>query len=256
MSNPWTYTFDDLEELGEGSHPYYYALVEVEVPEDYEVSYTNNPVNASDIKDNMDARAQAQTGGTTPPALLTLLATNTLEGYENTLDISIIKIDETSRTDSSQTKLPNATFTLYKYTVPTGSSTGDYTVYPDESSSQKTTGSEEGSNYGTLTFAGLPDGQYKLSETEPPDGYVKLEDNDIYFDIVNGVLQRYNGAYTGTARSSQDEIAESDEVVNVTYAKAGAAFTVGNEPGVELPHTGGLGTRLYTILRILLLLIG
>ena len=256
LSNPWTYTFDDLEELGEGSHPYYYALVEVEVPEDYEVSYTNNPVNASDIKDNMDARAQAQTGGTTPPALLTLLATNTLEGYENTLDISIIKIDETSRTDSSQTKLPNATFTLYKYTVPTGSSTGDYTVYPDESSSQKTTGSEEGSNYGTLTFAGLPDGQYKLSETEPPDGYVKLEDNDIYFDIVNGVLQRYNGAYTGTARSSQDEIAESDEVVNVTYAKAGAAFTVGNEPGVELPHTGGLGTRLYTILGILLLLLG
>ena len=38
LSDPWKYTFDDLEELGEGGHPYYYALIEVEVPEFYLVS--------------------------------------------------------------------------------------------------------------------------------------------------------------------------------------------------------------------------
>ena len=54
------------------------------MPEDYEVSYLNNPVNASDIKENMDAIAEANKHNMENPdepmdvpSALTLSAINT-----------------------------------------------------------------------------------------------------------------------------------------------------------------------------------
>ena len=158
------------------------------------------------------------------------------------IDIKIIKIDETTRSSASQTKLPGATFKLYRYSVPSGSDTGTYVVYPDEAGSTATTSNESGGNYGTLSFRNLPDGYYKISETAVPEGYIKSENNDIYFDIVGGVITRYTGAYTGTARSSADEIPETSNVAMVTYMKADKTFTVGNTPGAALPSPGGPGT--------------
>ena len=499
LSDPWSYTFDDLEELGEGGHPYYYALIEVEVPEDYEVSYLNNPVNASDIKENMDERAAAERYNeehpdepVEVPALLTLSAVNTStntvtgsvkvtksfsgisslpsgfkltasyndgtadrivelttatvgmtgtgtsgdpytwtidnlpigtvvsfeesgfdengytvlingettassktataaetpgtasfvneytrnpggleltkkvsgtgadqtkefvftieltaptgttlaetypvlktgegetsltldrtdgntkasitvslkhnqsweiknlpvetgytitetdysgDGYTQSItkgiatgivsggtvtkeeveftntysavDVTVIKIDESTRNaehPENQTTLSGAKFKLYRYSVPVGGSTGTYTVYPDDTNSEKTTSGTEGESYGTLTFESLPDGCYMISETEPPAGYVKTQNNDIYFDIVNGVITRYDKGY---AEISRAEISEETNTVNITYSKSEKTFTVGNNPGAALPNTGGPGTRLFTILGSILIL--
>jgi len=76
LSDPWSYIFENLEEVGQNGHPYYYALVEVEVPDEYTLSYTDNPVSAKAIRDNMDAIAAAEKEGTTPPAQLTMTAIN------------------------------------------------------------------------------------------------------------------------------------------------------------------------------------
>ena len=199
-------------------------------------------------------------------------ATTTYTNNRILIDIKVIKINEDTRTNATPTKLGSAEFQLYKYTGST------YTVYPDEAGSKKTTSSEAGDGYGTLTFNGLPDGQYKLVETKSPDGFVKQENNDIYFDVVNGVVTRYVGAYTGTARDTEAPIKESDvvigessEVAQITYTKATdaveadpehnveaqdaapATFTVGNTPGAALPNTGGPGTNLIYLIGSILL---
>ena len=141
--------------------------------------------------------------------------------------------------------------------MPDGSSTGSYTVYPDVNNCTKMTSSES-SDHGTLVFNNLPDGHYRIEESKSPDGYIKTENNDIYFDIVDGIVTRYNSAYTGMERQVSEEISETSNVAKITYTKANgshsAAFIVGNEPGAALPNTGGPGTRLFTILGSILIL--
>ena len=124
LSDPWSYTFDDLEELGEGGHPYYYALIEVEVPEDYEVSYLNNPVNASDIKENMDAIAEANKHNMENPdepmdvpSALTLSAINT----STTVVTGSVKV---TKSFSGIDSLPNE----FKITATYNDGTEDRTV--------------------------------------------------------------------------------------------------------------------------------
>ena len=370
LSDPWTYTFDDLEEVGEGGHPYYYALVEVEKPDDYQVSYTNNPISASDIKTNMDDRAAANKHNqdhpddpVAVPDLLTLTAINTSnnpstgsleltkevagtgadqnkeftftvdltapagatldESYqvlktgeeettltlqrteENTkasiqvtlkhgqsweikdlpvgtsytitesdysedgytqsvsgsstgtipigvskeevkftntysaVDVKIIKIDEGTRNADHQTLLPQAKFKLYKYTVPEGGSEGTYTVYPNESSCEKTTNAN-----GELTFEKLPNGKYMIEESAAPDGYIKQEELKIYFTVSEG----------GTLTYTNEDGETIDHQNLVTYAPTNKAFTVGNISGAALPESGGPGTLWIYLLGSLLLI--
>ena len=372
LSDPWSYTFGNLEELGEGGHPYYYALVEVEVPEDYQVSYRDNPVSASTIKTNMDTIAAANKHNNEHPEdpvavpdLLTLSAINTStntpdgslkltkkvagtgaetnkefsfkvdltapsgttldESYqilktgeeettltlqrteENTkasitvslkdgqnwkikglpvgtgyvitetddsedgytqsvskgtstgtivsesvskteveftntysaVDVKVIKIDESTRNDNQQTLLPNAKFKLYKYTVPEGGSEGTYTVYPNESSCEKTTNAN-----GELTFEKLPNGKYMIEESAAPDGYIKQEELKIYFTVSEG----------GTLTYTNEDGETIDHQNLVTYAPANKAFTVGNTSGAALPESGGPGTLWIYLLGSLLLI--
>jgi len=158
------------------------------------------------------------------------------------VDITVIKIDESTRNaehPENQTTLSGAKFKLYKLTVPEGGSVGTYTVYPNSSSSEKTTGYD-----GTLTFEKLPNGKYMIEETVTPAGYVKQEEIKIYFTVSEGSILTYT-----------NEAGETIERQNfVTYAQADKTFTVGNTPGAALPHTGGPGTRIFMIIGSILIL--
>ena len=186
-----------------------------------------------------------------------VMITNTYN--ERLPGIRIVKIDEATRGNTPLTKLAGAEFTLYRYGGPTSAV---YTVFPDSEAGVKTTSAVIDETFGTVIYPELPDGQYKLVETKQPAGYVKNEVNDVYFDIVNGVLTRYRTPYSGEARNAEDAISETQNVALVTYHLESedpdlyATFTVGNTPGVALPSTGGPGTVWLTILGMMFVMAG
>ena len=160
-------------------------------------------------------------------------------GITNTyyqVNVTIIKIDEATRENTTPTTLPEAAFKLYKYTIPEGSTTGAYTIYPDAASSEKRTSSS-----GSLQFTSLPNGKYRIDESEPPAGYVAVEKLEIYFTVENGELTWTNA--DGNEISSQNL---------VSYTPEDKTFTVGNFAGAALPHTGGSGTKMFYFLGIML----
>ena len=113
----------------------------------------------------------------------------------------------------------------------TKNSDGDYSY----SSSAAVTEVQVDAN-GKLTVKGLGNGIYRLVETEAPAGYVITNNVPALFTIAGGEV---------TPQASN--IAE--------YQKSGDEniFIVPNEPGAALPSTGGPGTRLFTILGLVLI---
>jgi LPXTG-motif cell wall-anchored protein len=170
--------------------------------------------------------------------------------------INILKIDETTRGNAAPTKLGQAKFILKKW-----NGTSTYEPVGTQTTSDET---------GTLSFTGLLDGEYKIEEDETPPGYVKVQDNDIYFSIADGVVKRYDKGVDQADRAeipsqvitnpgNESESETKDVVIaNISYtmdfSTHSAQFTVGNTPGARLPSTGGSGTTLYHLFGSLLML--
>lgn len=89
---------------------------------------------------------------------------------------------------------------------------------------------------GKLIFENLRPGRYKLEEITPPTGYVLVE-SPWYFEIDN------------TSKASLDET----YIMASVNSSADNSFYIQNERGAELPSTGGPGTRLFTILGLILI---
>ena len=101
------------------------------------------------------------------------------------------------------------------------------------------------------TLSDLKDGQYKLTETIAPAGYVILE-NAIFFKIDNGVVQLTKEDGITPADSEKAKLStETDQNKNTVYV-----ITVINTPGTELPSTGGPGMELFQILGAILMFAG
>ena len=150
-----------------------------------------------------------------------------------TTDIDILKKDEKG------SPLPGAVFRLLKLegeeyqAIKSICETGTQTPkYPevgglDANSRFTSTGT-------AVTITKLPDGSYKLVEDESPDGYV----------IINGTIEFEieEGAVKGT--DSADG--------KIKFNQNGIEITIVNTPGTELPHTGGPGTKAFTICGLML----
>ncbi len=159
--------------------------------------------------------------------------------------VQLVKIDEATRSWPNPKKLPGARFRLLRYD---GSTYVPYT----ENGYGAETGAAVGTD-GTLLFADLPDGRYKIMEVSPPNGYIIAVNNDIYFDILNGSVERYDRAYGEDGRTV---IAAGALVsaVSQEVTEGETAFIVGNASGSMLPSTGGAGTALCPVLGGLLAL--
>ena len=189
---------------------------------------TNNPAG--------DSVQVTVTAGDTKAEQIGSNVTFTNATYRTT--INIIKVNA----DSVGQKLNGAQFQLAKW---------DGTQYQQVGDDYATTeGSDE--NSGRCSFTGLLNGEYRIKEMVTPAGYIKAENNDIYFKVENGVVTRYNKQ---VGESDRVPIAENTDEALIKYEKSdkAATFTVGNTPGVALPATGGMGTSLIYALGVGLL---
>ena len=165
-----------------------------------------------------------------------------------TISLTIIKV---KRNDAG-TKLSNAQFQL------TRKSSGAYGSFENDAfalntETNKKTGPFSVGETGEITITDLLPGEYRLTETKAPDGYV-ITSGDIDFTL------NADGTVTVTGRTPDTDgnitYSDSNNMVTFTQQKNGTAakVTVENEPGAALPNTGGPGTRLFTILGSILIL--
>ena len=96
---------------------------------------------------------------------------------------------------------------------------------------------------GVLTFEGLGEGTYTITELVAPNGYNLLKDPITITITANATLE----GCTWTVKNGE------------TGLTAGAdhlfAFDVENNSGTELPSTGGTGTTIFYILGSLLVVV-
>ena len=105
----------------------------------------------------------------------------------------------------------------------------------DSTNANKRTGPFTVSSTEGIVLEGLIPGEYKIEEKTAPDGYIITLEPFTF--TLNG-----DGTVTPSDTSS---------VLVVPLLKDNnnpAGLQIGNEPGAALPHTGGHGTRLFTIL--------
>ena len=110
----------------------------------------------------------------------------------------------------------------------------------------------------------------KLTETKAPDGYIRTDNNPVYFRIKDGAvtwikwsaeegtwIERTNDPNDNTvtfedAKAAVQDDPSTDE--NEAKEAANAAFIIGNTPGSPLPSSGGPGSRFILLLGTVLAL--
>lgn len=111
---------------------------------------------------------------------------------------------------------------------------------------------------GQLNFKGLDAGEYTLQETSAPDGY-SLNKKEIPVVITaqyneNGTLNSYKVTVDGKATSTYTaSYTGTDTIENITIQNEDTSIP--NTPISSLPSTGGIGTYLFTIAGIAIMLV-
>lgn len=99
-----------------------------------------------------------------------------------------------------------------------------------------------------FTFKGLDDGVYRLKETTTPDGYNTMK--DIIFEIKATHSDGNNPELTGL---NGDSI--SGEITLTPSKDEGSlTATIENKKGSQLPETGGIGTTIFYVVGVVLML--
>ena len=142
-----------------------------------------------------------------------------------------------NKVDQDNKPLANAGFTLYKK-----DSAGNWNVVKAISASEAT----------SFTFSGIDDGDYKLSETDTPNGYNTID--DIFFTV--------SAEHDKTANEPKlTSVSGVDSAGKITFTsntpEGSLTAPVPNTKGSILPSTGGMGTKvLYAVGVVLILIAG
>lgn len=173
-----------------------------------------------------------------------------------TFDIKVHKYEQGKDTEY----LPGATFQLHK-DKPNGtiikmkeeSTNGKYTVAKDQDKATvtdlKTAGNQIDTTGANLQIYGLAEGTYYLVETKAPEG----------FNELNGVVKieiKKDGTPTGYSISAevQDPEGLGTGIVGTPLNTEGNVVGIMNNRGTILPGTGGMGTVIFTVVGIVLIL--
>ena len=154
-----------------------------------------------------------------------------------------------NKTDTKQEKLAGATFCLYKEETDADAANnnaikvtgqdGKYVVAPTSQNMDMVTVTTDldGKGY-NLHLNGLAAGTYYLVEREAPEGYNKLA-APVKITITEGGETNVDG----WTISKEDGSAETDKIIDIE-----------NTTGTILPGTGGMGTVIFTVAGIVLIL--
>jgi len=161
------------------------------------------------------------------------------------VELSIVKIE----LDKPSTTLKGAEFSLWQIDKTSA-------TISKVSGSEKPVTTGDGGTAGFTGDSGLISGYYMLQETKSPDGYVMTGDNTVYFKIIAGKITFLTYEKDVSPENWTERTMASDSTANEgLFSFANKTLTVENEPGVALPSTGGPGTRLFTILGSILILL-
>lgn len=150
------------------------------------------------------------------------------------------------------TMLAGATFRLYKdeadaklandnaIKVTKGTPDGNYTVAVDQETEENmdmvTVADEVGTGY-NLHLNGLAAGEYWLVETDAPAGYNKLT------APIKVTITKSGDTDVNNWGLSKDDVPEDDKIIDIE-----------NVSGTLLPETGGMGTVLFTVVAVVMIL--
>lgn len=101
----------------------------------------------------------------------------------------------------------------------------------------------------TFTFKGLDDGQYKLTETVTPAGYNTIKPIEFTVTATHDITSNSPALTDLSGNVTTGEITFTKDV-----PKGSLSTNVVNEQGLVLPTTGGIGTTLFYIGGIVLML--
>ena len=157
-----------------------------------------------------------------------------------------------NKTDKDGKALKGAEFALYKLTKG-----GDIVAYKDNNGNdvKGTWGNpldyveKDNADTTTFTFKGLDDGIYKLSETKTPDKFNSID------DIVFEVVARHDETSDAPTLTYLSGNPLSGEISFTPIVSDGAlTASVVNYAGSQLPETGGIGTTIFYVVGVVLML--
>ena len=165
---------------------------------------------------------------------------------------------DTTKVDGSDTAktLSGAEFKLYKTdgTTPSYAIVADGKVTGWTTDETKATTLTSDSN-GLFKVAGLDDGTYYLKETKAPVGYNLLA-NDVKLKITatttNG--QTWTDGDASSALTALTISVNDGTAANGILADGTVAATITNNSGSTLPSTGGIGTTIFTVAGVVLMI--
>lgn len=156
-----------------------------------------------------------------------------------TYGIEVVKVDEKTATKP----LAGAEFSISDGTAAIKFSQDGTTkvYYKDPNGSTiLTTG-----NDGKINVKGLDEGNYTLTETKAPGGYLLPANNTVTVEIVDKDASRVIDGKVAVPNANGVGTTEVDTGI--------VSKTITNTKGFSLPQTGGLGTVVFTMIGILLM---
>ncbi len=140
-----------------------------------------------------------------------------------------------TKVDANKQKLKGARFKLLKHNGT------DYTIDCGTYPATNVDNTQAGNQIDTFTFTGLDDGKYKLVEIDAPEGYNKLSDEGVLFEIEATHDEESDNPKLNTLTVTPDSQFSADKTSGQITAD------VENKAGSVLPSTGGIGTTPFYI---------
>jgi LPXTG-motif cell wall-anchored protein len=99
-----------------------------------------------------------------------------------------------------------------------------------------------------FSATGLDDGNYRLTETDTPDGYNSIDPIEFTVTADHEIEWTDEGARLTVLETLTGDVTTGQISFTATEDKSTLDTTVINEQGVILPETGGVGTTIFYIL--------